>query len=39
MSGLEKLRTENRLLKAENKRKEMEMEFLKKLDEIEKRRF
>ncbi|MEY8762510.1 MULTISPECIES: transposase [Clostridium] len=39
MSELEKLRAENRLLKAENKRKEMEMEFLKKLDEIERRRF
>jgi len=39
MSELEKLRVENKLLKAENKRKEMEMAFLKKLDEIERRRF
>lgn len=38
MSELEKLRAENRLLKAQNKRQEMEMEFLKKLDEIERRR-
>lgn len=37
MTELEKLRAENRLLKAENKRKEMEMAFLKKLDEIERR--
>ncbi len=39
MTELEKLRAENRLLKAENKRQEMEMAFLKKLDEIERRRF
>lgn len=39
MSELEKLRAENRLLKAQNKRQEMEMEFLKKLDELERRRF
>lgn len=39
MTELEKLRAENRLLKAENKRHEMEMAFLKKLDEIERRRF
>lgn len=39
MTELEKLRAENRLLKAENKRKEMEMAFLKKLDEIERGRF
>lgn len=39
MSEIEKLRAENRLLKAQNKRQEMEMEFLKKLDEIERRRF
>jgi len=39
MSELEKLRAENRLLKAQNKRQEMEMEFLKKLNEIERRRF
>lgn len=39
MTELEKLRAENRLLKAQNKRHEMEMTFLKKLDEIERRRF
>jgi transposase-like protein len=39
MSELEKLRAENRLLKSQNKRQEMEMAFLKKLDEIERRRF
>lgn len=39
MSEVEKLRAENRLLKAENKRQEMEMAFLKKLNEIERRRF
>ena len=37
MSELERLRMENRLLKAQNKRQEMEMHFLKKLDEIERR--
>ena len=37
MSELERLRMENRLLKAQNKRQEMEMNFLKKLDEIERR--
>ena len=39
MTELEKLRAENRLLKAQNKRQEMEMAFLKKLDKIERRRF
>lgn len=39
MTELEKLGAENRLLKAQNKRQEMEMAFLKKLDEIERRRF
>lgn len=38
MTELEKLRAENRLLKAQNKQQEMEMNFLKKLDEIERRR-
>lgn len=37
MSEIERLRMENRLLKAENKRQEMEMHFLKKLEEIERR--
>ncbi|MGL4798041.1 MAG: helix-turn-helix domain-containing protein [Cellulosilyticaceae bacterium] len=37
MSELERLHMENRLLKAQNKRQEMEMNFLKKLDEIERR--
>lgn len=39
MTELEKLRAENRLLKAQSKRQEMEMAFLKTLDEIERRRF
>lgn len=39
MTELERLRSENRLLHAENKRMELENEFLKKLDEIEGRRF
>lgn len=39
MTELEKLRAENRLLKAKNKRQEMEMAFLKKLDELERGRF
>ena len=39
MTELEKLRAENKLLKAQNKRQEMEMAFLKKLGEIERRRF
>jgi transposase-like protein len=38
MSELEHLRVENRLLKAQNKQQEMEMNFLKKLDEIERGR-
>lgn len=35
MSELEKLRAENRILRAEKERAEMEALFLKKLDEIE----
>jgi transposase-like protein len=38
LSELEKLRAENRILKAEKERAEMEASFLKKLDEIERRR-
>jgi transposase-like protein len=38
MSELERLRAENRLLKAQNKQQEMEIDFLKKLDEIERGR-
>ena len=38
MSELERLRAEVKLLKAEKKRTEMEASFLKKLDEIERRR-
>ena len=39
MSEVEKLRVQNKLLKAENRRKQMEIDLLKKLDEIERRRF
>jgi transposase-like protein len=38
MSELEKLRAENKILKAEKRRAEMEISFLKKLEEIERRR-
>lgn len=38
LSGVEKLRVENRMLKAENVQKQMEIDFLKKLEEIEGRR-
>ena len=39
MSELEKLRAQNRLLQAEKRKAELEIAFLKKLDEIERRRF
>lgn len=39
MSELEKLRAENKLLQAEKRKAELEIAFLKKLDEIERRRF
>ena len=39
MSDIEKLKAENRILKAELERKELENMFLKKVDEIERRRF
>ena len=38
MSELERLRAENRILRAEKKQAEMEASFLKKLKEIERRR-
>jgi hypothetical protein len=38
MGELERLRVEVRLLKAKNKRAEMELNFLKKLEEIERGR-
>ena len=38
LSELEKLRAENKMLRAEKERAEMEVSFLKKLDEIERRR-
>lgn len=38
MTELEKLRAENKLLRAEKERTEMELSFLKKLEEIERRR-
>lgn len=37
LSELEKLRAENRLLKAEKKRQQIEIDLLKKLEEIERR--
>lgn len=37
MTEVERLRAENRMLKAENKLKEMEIEVLKKLQEVERR--
>jgi transposase-like protein len=39
MSELEKLKAQNKLLEAENRKKQMEIDFLKKLDEIERRRY
>ena len=39
MSELEKLKTENRLLKAELENRKLENLFLKKVKEIERRRF
>lgn len=39
MSEFEKLKAKNKLLESENRRKQMEIDFLKKLDEIERRRF
>jgi transposase len=39
MSEVEKLRAQNKLLQAENRRKQMEIDLLKKLDEIKRRRF
>jgi transposase len=37
MTEVERLRAENRMLQAENKRKEMEIAILKKLQEVERR--
>lgn len=39
MSEIEKLKAKNKVLEAENRRQQMEIDFLKKLDEIERRRF
>jgi len=39
MTEVEKLRAQNKLLEAENKRKQMEIDFLKKLEEIKRRRY
>lgn len=39
MSELEKLKAQNKLLEAQNRRQQMEIDFLKKLDEIERRWF
>ncbi len=38
MSEIDKLRAENKLGQAENRRKQMEIDFLKKLEEIERGR-
>ena len=38
MNDIERLKAENRLLRAQLERKELENKFLKKLDEIERRR-
>ena len=38
MTEIDRLRAESRLLQAENKRKEMEIEILKKVQEVERRR-
>ena len=38
MTELERLRAENRILRAEKERVQMEVDFLKKLDELERRR-
>ena len=38
LSELDKLRAENKLLQADKRRAELEIAFLKKLDEIERRR-
>lgn len=39
LSEVEKLRAQNKLLEAENRRKQMEIDLLKKLDEIKRGRF
>ncbi|MBP3887315.1 MAG: transposase [Cellulosilyticum sp.] len=39
MTELEKLRAENKILRVQNRKQELELVFLKKLDEIERRRF
>ena len=39
MCEIERLRAQNKLLEAENRRKQMEIDLLKKLEEIERRRF
>lgn len=39
MSELEKLKAQNKLLEAQNHRQQMEIDFLKKLDEMERRRY
>jgi transposase len=38
MNEIERLKLENKMLRAENKQKEMEIAVLKKLQEIERRR-
>ncbi|WP_432407916.1 transposase [Wukongibacter sp. M2B1] len=38
LTEIEKLRAQNKLLQAENRKQQMEIDFLKKLEEIERRR-
>ena len=39
MSELERLKAQNKLLEAQNRKQQMEIDFLKKLEEIERRRY
>jgi len=39
MSELEKLKAQNKLIRAQNHRQQMEIDFLKKLNEVERRRY
>lgn len=39
MTEVEKLKAQNKLLEAENRRKQIEIDLLKKLEELDRRRF